>query len=127
MPRKRSNASVILGHSDVRRWYENLARGSQGTADVAIRRLAAFCDSTGTDPSTLLTISERKLHDLFLDFVSSEEKRGKAGSYILKSTTAVRSWLKHNGITLTRPVKVRNAQQTPRIAGERTPTQEELR
>jgi integrase len=127
VPRKRSNASVILADPDVRRWYENLARGSQGTADVAIHRLAAFCDSAKADPAALLKLSERKLHDLFLDFVSAEEKRGKAGSYVLKSTTAVRSWLKHNGVIVTRPIKVRNAEQTPRIAGERTPSQDELR
>jgi hypothetical protein len=100
VPRKRSNAGVRLADPDVRRWYDNLARGSQGTADVAVRRLAAFCDAADVTPAGLLALPERRLHDLFLDFVSAEEKRGKAGSYTLKSTTAVRSWLKHNGISL---------------------------
>jgi hypothetical protein len=127
VPRKSSNAKVILANPDVRRWYENVARGSQATAEISIRRLAAFCDATKMEPMGLVELPDRKLHDLFLDFVSAEEKRGKAGSYILKSTTAVRSWLRHNGVVITRPIKVRSAQLTPRIASEQTPTQEELR
>jgi hypothetical protein len=40
---------------------------------------------------------------------------------------AVKSRLGFNGIRVTRPVKVRHAQETPTLADERTPTPEELR
>ena len=127
MPRKATPPAALLGDADIRRWYENLARGSQATADINLRRLAAFCDSVGLPPKGLLTISEKELHNHFLDFVAAEERRGVAGSYIVRSVKGAKSWLLHNGVKLSRPIKVKAAKETPRLAEERVPTQEELR
>lgn len=127
MPRTATPPATLLADPDLRQWHENLARGSRATADINLRRLAAFCDSVQLDPKQLLTLSEKELHDRFLDFVASEEKRGVAGSYIVRSVKGSKSWLLHNGVKLSRPIKVRAAKETPRLADERTPTQEELR
>lgn len=67
---------------DVERWYDNVARGSDVTAKVYLRRLRGFCESMNKTPSELITKDEKALFDLLLDFVSSEEKRGMTGSYI---------------------------------------------
>jgi hypothetical protein len=66
----------------VKRWFENVARGSPVTADVYLRRLAAFCSDMQTTPKELVAKSERELHDFMLDCISQMEKARKAGSYI---------------------------------------------
>ncbi|MGD0258179.1 MAG: site-specific integrase, partial [Thermoplasmata archaeon] len=96
-------------------------------ADINLRRLAAFCTAVGTTPVALLELDERQLHDVFLDFVSAEEKREVAGSYIVRTMKAAKSWLLHNGVKVSRPVKVRDAKRTPTLENERVPTQAELR
>ncbi|HTT34349.1 MAG TPA: site-specific integrase [Thermoplasmata archaeon] len=127
MPRTATSPASLLADPDVRRWHENLARGSNSTADINARRLAAFCDSVRLTPKQLLRLSEKELHDRFLDFVAAEERRGVAGSYIVRSVKGAKSWLLHNGIKLSRPIKVKAAKETPRLSDERVPTQEELR
>lgn len=127
MPQTATAPATLLADPDVRRWHENLARGSRATADVNLRRLAAFCDSIRVSPHDLLKLDEKALHDRFLDFVASEEKRGVAGSYIVRSVKGAKSWLLHNGVKLARPIKVRAAKETPNLSDERVPTQPELR
>jgi integrase len=127
MARMTTPPATLLGDPDVRRWYENLARGSRATADINLRRLSALCDSLGVTPAALARLEEKQLHDRFLDFVSTEEKREVAGSYIVRTLKAGKSWLLHNGTKLNRPIKVRGAKDTPSLKDERVPTQEELR
>jgi len=68
--------------ADVRRWYENVSRGCQITADVYLRRLGSFCKTFNVAPKALVSLGEGKLHGLLLDCVSSMEKADHAGSYI---------------------------------------------
>jgi hypothetical protein len=111
----------------LRSWYENVARGSRITSDVYARSLRLFCHRTGQDPQSLLRLSEPELHTVLLEFVTAEEMRKQAGSSTTTHVKAVKSWLTFNGIRVTRPIKIRGAQETPTLADERTPTQEELR
>ncbi|MFZ0892454.1 MAG: site-specific integrase [Thermoplasmata archaeon] len=127
MPRIGTPNATLLEDPDVRRWFENLARGSRATADINLRRLDALCKSLETTPTELALLNEKQLHDRFLDFVSAEEKRGVAGSYIVRTMKAGKSWLLHNGKKLDRPIRVRGAKDTPSLRDERVPTQEELR
>jgi integrase len=126
MPRKGLSAASLLDDPDVRRWFDNLARGSQATADVHLRRLGALCASLHLTPGELARLDEKEVHNRFLDFVGTEEKRGMAGSYIVRTLKAGKSWLLHNGKKLERPIRVRGAKGTPSLADERVPTQEEL-
>jgi hypothetical protein len=117
----------LLEDPDVRRWYDNLARGSRVTADVYLRRLGGFAASQGIGPRELLSLSDREISDLLMDFVSWSEERGHAGSYIRSTLKAVRSWLQHNHRDLKARIKVRGADDTPTLRGERVPTKDELR
>jgi len=117
----------FLSHPSLTAWHNNVARGSRITADVYARSLRLFCHLTEQEPSTLLRLTEAKLHATLLGFVTAEEERGQAGSSTATHLKAVKSWLAFNGIRLTRPVKVRRAQEAPTLADERTPSQEELR
>ncbi|MCI4337091.1 MAG: site-specific integrase [Thermoplasmata archaeon] len=127
MPPGATPSAALLVDPDVRRWYDNLARGSRATADVNLRRLAALCASLEITPADLARLEVKPAHDRFLDFVSAEEKRGMAGSYIVRTVKAGKSWLLHNGRKLQRPIRVRGARETPSLKDERVPTQEELR
>jgi len=117
----------LLEDVDVRRWYENVARSSEVTADVYLRRLGAFCKHFKLKPKRLISLSEDEVYNLLLDYVSALERAGRAGSYIESALKAVKSWLAHNGIEIRRKIKIRGARDTPSLRDERVPTQQELR
>ena len=117
----------LLENPDVRRWYENLARGSASNADVNLRRLAAFSSAVRKRPDDLVRLNEKSLHDLLLDFVAREERRNVAGSYVMRTIIGVKSWLTFNGVRVSRPIRIRGSDDTPTLRNERVPTQEELR
>jgi hypothetical protein len=75
----RSKYMPLLENSSVLRWYKNVARGAQTTADVYLRRLGSFCNQINTTPSQLVKIKSKGIHTLLLDFIDDEEKQGKAG------------------------------------------------
>jgi hypothetical protein len=125
--RSRRRYGRLLDDVEVRRWYENLARGSRVTADVYLRRLGAFCEGHGLTPRELASMDERELRDLLMDSVSAMEREGYAGSYIESVIKAVKSWLSHNYIEIKGRIKIKGARETPSLRDERVPTQEELR
>jgi len=124
---KKQKYGALLSDVDIRRWYENVGRGSKVTADVYLRRLGNFCEAHGLTPRELAAKSEKRIYDLLMDHVSSEEKRGHAGSYIQSTIKALKSWLAHNGRELKRKIKISGTQDTPSLKDERIPTKEELR
>jgi hypothetical protein len=126
MPSRRKYGA-LLEVDDIRRWYENMARGSQVTADVCLRRLGGFCRQNDVSPMGLLSLSEEELYNLLLDTVSSMEGSGYTGSYINSVLKAIKSWLAHNGVEIKRRIKIRGTDDTPTLIDERVPTNEELR
>jgi hypothetical protein len=67
----------LLEDDDVRRWYENLARGSKITAAVRLRRLNLFCEQHSTTPKGLAELGKSnimQLENLLLDHVSNMER-----------------------------------------------------
>ena len=88
---RESEYSVLLKDTVLKRWYDNVARGSVITADVYLRRLGHFCNELKTTPSRLLEMKEDELYDLFLDTVSRMEKKGHTGSYIHSTLKAIKS------------------------------------
>jgi len=127
MTKKASVLAPMLKDKSVEKWYKNLARGAQTTANGYVRRLKLFCDTMDITPKNLVKKTEDEIFDMLLDFVEKEEKREVAGSYIDGSLKGVKSWLSHNNIQITRKIRIKNATKTPTIENERVPTQEELR
>jgi len=78
-------------------------------------------------PSKLACLRERELHNLLMDYVTSAEKKGYAGSYINSTMKAVRSWLRHNNKELKAKIKIKGVDNTPSLKDERVPTIDELR
>jgi hypothetical protein len=123
---KRPSYAPLLEDPKISRWHANLARGSQITADVYLRRLGNFCESTQITPLKLVTMDEDSLHDLLLDKVTDMEKK-YTGSYTKSVIKAIKSWLKHNGVEVKREIKIRGVEDTPTLKDEKVPTQAELK
>ena len=117
----------LLEDVNVRRWYENVARGSKVTADVYLRRLGAFCKSNDLTPDMFVSFNEEQIQGVMFDCVSSMEKRGCAGSYIESAVKSIRSWLSFNRKDLHVRLKIMGARDTPSLKNERIPTKEELK
>ena len=115
---------------DFRRWYENLARGSENTANLNARTLYRFSKLVKLTPSEIVKQANgdrRRFEDKLFDFVTILKKEGKAPSYIENYITCVKSWLQFNDILLVRKITIGNTTRTPTIENERVPKQEELR
>ena len=54
----------LLADPDVRRWYKNVARGSQVTADINLRRLSKFCEDHQTTPKQLAEMGMRDVREV---------------------------------------------------------------
>jgi len=126
MTRRRRYAR-LFEDADVKRWYDNTARGSRVTADVYFRRLGSFCERHKITPKDLVRMGQKERFDILLDFVSTMERKGHAGSYIESTLKALKAWLAHNRIELKGKIRVRGAQDTPSLRDERVPTRDELR
>ncbi len=124
---KRAKYAYLLEDHDVRRWYENTARGSRITADVCFRRLGSFCESNQITPSKFASLPERELHNMLMDYVSSAEQKDYAGNYISSTMKALKSWLAHNNRELKVKIKIKGIDETPTLKDERVPTLDELK
>jgi len=123
---EKSRHRQLLSDPEVRRWYDNVARGSIITADVYLRRLGLFCENNSTTPKILAEMDETSLTALTLDNVTRLEAEDHAGSYIESIVKALKSWLQHNNKQLKGKVRITDAGDTPTLKEERTPTQDEL-
>jgi len=121
---------TMLTIPDVRRWYENAARGSLNTAEVRLRRLSLFCEQHRITPMKLADLgrtNRKALEDLVQDHVAMMEKNGSSPGYIDGALKAIRSWLNHNEVEVKRRINIANRDATPTLQNERVPTLEELR
>jgi integrase len=122
-------APLLEENEDFRRWYENLARGSEGTARERVRILYRFLRFHGLTCDGLVEMAKRdrkKVEDIVCDFVAKLGREGKSPGYIENYLKAIRSWLDYNEIRLVRKIKIGNRNVTPSIADERIPTKDEL-
>lgn len=120
---------LLLKDPDVKRWYDNIARGSILTADVRLRRLGVYCENTNTTPTTFAGIgikNVRAVEDLLLDYVSFLEKKEYAPSYIEDILKALRSWLSFNYVNLMRKIKIKNADIPVTLENEEIPSEKKL-
>lgn len=118
---------LLLKNKEVRRWYDNVARGSVVTADVYLRRLGNFCESHKLTPMKLAAKSEKHIYGILLDYVTELEKRDLSGSYIASILKAIKSWLSHNDKEVKRKIKVKDSGVHPTLRDERVPTPQELK
>jgi len=127
---RRARWAHLLDDPNFRRWFENLAAGSEVTAFERARVLYRFLKMTGLTHQELVEMAKRdvrEVEDLLMDFVAKLRREGKAPGYIENYLKAVRSWLEFNGIRLVRKIKVGNRNLRPTVEEERVPSKDELR
>ncbi len=132
MPRKtKAQSRNLLKDPDVKRWYENLRRGSAQTARERLRVLARLGRHLKTTPAELVDLAEngngKDLEDRLMDFLEGQLQAGRTPSYLENYLKAIRSWLEYHGLQIRRRVKLGNTRATPTLAEEELPTREELR
>lgn len=118
---------LLLKDKEVRRWYDNVARGSVVTADVYLRRLGNFCQAHKLTPQKFATKSEKQIYGILLDYITELEKRDLSGSYIASILKAIKSWLSHNDKEIKKKLKVKDSGIHPTLKDERVPTPQELK
>ena len=96
-PRPRRLAhKKLLENPQLKRWYDNVSRASELTAEVDLRRLGLFCNRSRLTPLGLLEKQPQEIHSLLVDTVTELEKKGYAGSYLQGIVKGVKSWLSFN-------------------------------
>src|SRR2546427_2354586 len=119
----------LLANPDIKRWYDNLARSSVQTADVRVRRMQNFCEAHDMTPIQFAELAQRDIKtamDLIEDHITLMEGQGKAPQYIKALLTAVKSWLRHFDLLVTRKFRITNVDSTPTLEGERVPEAQEM-
>ena len=119
----------LLEDPDVKRWCDNIARGSVATAEIRLRRLGVYCERTGTTPRAFAQAGVddvRGVEDLLMDHVSFLEGRRHAPSYIEDILKTLRSWLSLNYVRLVRKIKIKNADIPVTLEDEVIPTRERI-
>ena len=125
---QRAKYAYLFEAPDVRRWYDNTARGSKITADVCLRRLGSFCESNKIVPSKFASLPELELNNLLMDGnVSAAEKKGYAGNYISSTIKALKSWLAYHNRELKVKIKIDGIDETPTLKDQRVPTLGEMK
>jgi hypothetical protein len=123
-------AHLLDDDPEFRRWYENLARGSLGTARERARILYRFLRLHDLTPDGLVARAKadrRAVEDLLSDFMGRLYQEGKAPGYMENYLKGVRSYLTYHDVRLVRRITIGNRHVTPTIADERVPTRDELR
>lgn len=127
--RKISKKERMLANPEIKRWYDNLARGSPITAETRIRRLSKFCEiheMTAMDLANLGMKDLRTVTNLLEDHITMMEEKKYSPGYIGDFITAVKSWLVHFDVQIKRKLKVTNPNATPTLRNERVPDAQEI-
>jgi len=124
-----SKWAYLLEDEDLERWYRVTARGSRLTAEVSLRRIGKACGLLGLDPRGMVKAAQGDIMgfaDKVDDVVTHLEEEGLSPGYIEDIVQSIKSWLKHNGVELTRRIVISNRGRTPTIEDEQIPSKEEL-
>ena len=102
----------LLHNPELKRWFDNTARGSALTARTNLKRLGHFCEIHQTTPIQYADLAVRDLRaatDLLQDHVTLMEDEGKAPKYINVTIEAVKSWLRHFDLRINRKINIKYA------------------
>jgi integrase len=117
----------LLVDKDVKRWYDNLARGAKSTADNYLRILGRFLEVGKIGPHEFVKLKPKERDDLVSDHITQLLAEKKAGSTAAVVKKAIISWLDWNGEKLHRKIKIPGVGLRPSLKDAHIPTQDELR
>jgi hypothetical protein len=119
----------LLSTPEIRRWYDNVARGSPVTSEIWLRRLSRFaelCDMTPLELAELAVRDIKAATDLIQDVITKMEENGNSPGYIKGMLNSIKSWLRQSDVEIKRKLNVRNSTHTPTLENERVPNAEEI-
>ena len=118
----------LLENLQVKRWYDNVSRASELTAEVDLRRLGLFCGRCGLTPSGLLEKEPQEIHSLLVDTVTELEKKGYAGSDLQgnREGCEILAVLQQRRLGREKD-KIHRPDDTPTLREEKAPEPDELR
>ena len=125
MPARKGRHKRLLDDPSVKRWYNNLSRGSIITAENRLRTLGLVCETWGKNHLELLAeakANREKFENDLSDFIDSLFAKGERADNISNKLKAVKSWLEFNGVRVQRRIKT-GSSEPPQ---ERVPSKEEL-
>ncbi|MBF8303322.1 MAG: putative integrase family protein [Candidatus Dadabacteria bacterium] len=99
---------LLENDENLRRWFQNLEKGSVITADVYLRRLGSFCKGHSISPANLVKMDRREIENILQDHLDQMGRNGKAPGYIASVMKTVRSWCDWNEKPLQRRIKIAN-------------------
>jgi len=127
--KKQTKKEQLLADPDLKRWFDNIARGSPLTADVRLRRISYFCEVNKLTPMQLADLAIKDLRavtDLIQDHITWMEEQNKSPGYIESTLTAIKSWLRHFDVEIKRRIKINESESTPTLEHERVPNESEI-
>ncbi len=127
--KKPSRKQILLSNPAIKRWYDNLARGSEMTAHVRLYKLDIFCTAHQITPLQFADLAVKDLNaatNLLADHITLMEEQGKSGGYIQSTVVALKSWLENFDVKVVRRLKVSNRNLTPTLEMEKVPETSEL-
>lgn len=126
---KITKRTKLFANIDVKRWYDNMARGSHLTAEGRMRRLGRFCELHDMTPANLAELAMKDLRtatDLLEDHITMMESKGHSPGYVNEQIKTVKSWFRHFDIEIKRKIKVSENNFTPTLQNERVPNAQEM-
>ena len=126
---KTTKRTRLLANLDIKRWYDNLSRGSPLTAEGRLRRLGRFCEVHQMTPMQLADLAMKDLRtatDLLEDHVTMMESKGYSPGYVDEQIKTVKSWLRHFDVEVKRKIRVSANNFTPTLQNERVPDAREM-
>lgn len=114
----------LLSDPDVKRWYDNMVRGSPLTAEGRLRKLGKFCEIHQITPADLAELAIRDLRaatDLLQDHITIAESKNYSPGYIEEHVNAVKSWFRHFDIVVNRRTQISLSGFSPTLQNERVP------
>ena len=121
--------SKLLLNQDVRRWYDNMMRGSPLTAEGRLRKLGRFCEMHQMTPSKLADLAVRDMRtatDLLEDHITMMESNNYSPGYIEDHVNTVKSWFRHFDVVVKRRVRIASTGFSPTLQNERVPDAREM-
>ena len=121
-----SEYSYLLKDEDVKRWYDNVSRGSIITAHTWLRRLGLIHKKFNKTPKQIASMPSRDRTNFLLDVITQLEKNGISGSYIANIIKALKNWLEFCGKPVQQRIKIHGRNDLVKFADEKPPNPEEL-
>ncbi len=119
---------ALLSDKNVQSWFDGRRLTSDVSAQSDLRKLALLTHRIGTDPAGVVERAKKHPEELarrLIQYATRLKGQGKLESYIAKTFSGLKSWLRFRRVTFDQYPRLR-AIQGLSLRGETVPTQDQL-